>query len=118
MKHLRLNTLFHWLYAFLMLMPVIKWFGGLLANFATGGGVGLPSYQDFSFPSLGGVYDTIRNVYGSLFADVLGISVSGNAEVIYYALSYWTIVSMIYLIFDVLMIPVNLCHRLIDEGGF
>lgn len=119
MKHLRLNTLFHWLYSFLMVMPIIVWLGSFVVNFATGNSV-TTTLQDTFFLSWFGdsVASSISSVYYYLMNNMLGLVNSPNVVIIVEALTYWTIVSMVYLIFDVLMIPVNLFHRWIDEGSF
>lgn len=119
MKHLRLNTLFHWLYAFLMLMPIIIWGAQYVLNFATGNAV-TETLQDYFYQSwvAGAVAGNINGVYYYLMNNLLGLINTPNVIVIVEALTYWTIVSMVYLVFDVLMIPVNLFHRWIDEGSF
>lgn len=129
MKKLRLNKLFHWLYAILMLFPLINfvftvpmfWFTGYDSSFWVDDiGIGLSQFieefiPNFEFSTLVG--QSIFNVWYDLITHVFGIrDVSFMTDVVN-MLTYWTIVSLLYLIFDVLMYPINLFHKWIDEGG-
>lgn len=134
MKKLRLNKLFHWLYAILMLYPVVFGIGGLLVSIFS-------SFQyTTDFPD---IFNNVMVVVGEnclnsdyFFTDTLGFDLVNSVfSVINFfgfdltdstfpsflvasLFNHWVIVSLFYLIFDVLMYPINLFHKWIDDGGF
>lgn len=123
MKKLRLNKLFHWLYAFLMFVPFFVVLGNFIQSFGIGfdSSGGIFSIQSFLSLFESGTFgfvrisDTIWSAYMYLLDDIFGFG--DMADCICSLLTYWTVVSAGYLIFDVLMYPINLFHRWIDEGG-
>ena len=130
MKKLRLNKLFHWLYAILMLWPFINfvftfpmfWFTGYDRSFWVDDiGLGLNQFfteyvPNFSDSSL--IAQSIFNVWDYLARDILGIFETDYFPYVVNFLTYWTCVSLVYLVFDVVMYPINLFHKWIDDGGF
>lgn len=124
MKKLRLNKLFHWLYAILMLAPLIIFIGTIVVYFATG--ANFLTEDEFSvhylwidswilsFPL--GYTSPVVAVFEYLVHDLFNLA--GGYDIFFYPLVYWVYVSLCYLVFDVLMYPINLFHKWIDEGGF
>lgn len=114
MKKLRLNNIFHWLYALLMFLPFILFIGFCLVSF----GVSFDgqSITDiffeivddccnlWSYSPLSNVFFWIDNFFGG----------TSSLPVLFV---YWIIVSFHWLCFDVLMFIVNLAHRWIDRGS-
>lgn len=131
MKKLHLNKIFHWLYAFLMFYPILAFFctiiiasfngnlnlNGLSISELSRGFWSIVDNCTFAFAE-GSAGEQIANVYSFVINDVLGPEDTDNSSMIINLLSYWTSVSLVYLIFDVLMYPINLFHKWIDEGGF
>ena len=118
---MKISKLFHWLYAILMILPFVA----LAFNFVRiglSGEMPITSFNDvialINFPSfaLGSVATTIFNVYQYLIFDVFGVSLNQITYVIINCLTYWTIISIVYLIFDVLMYVPLLAHRWIDKA--
>lgn len=121
MKKLRLNKLFHWVYAFLMFLPIIVFLLQFVVAFGTGNfdnvNFGFESvaydYIGMSFES--GISAQIWRAFDFLSSDVLGCSqFSDGWNTIF---TYWVMISIFWLCFDLLMFMINLAHRWIDEGG-
>lgn len=122
MKKLRLNKIFHWLYAFLMFMPIISYLGQFLLCFGLGN---YPEYinigfENFVINSIGitfvsGIGLDIWNVFDYLFTNVLGISQFSDGYNSLFA--YWLVISIVYLVFDVLIFIVNVAHSWLDKGA-
>ncbi len=102
-------------------------FVALLFNFARiglNGSMDITSFGDviglIQFPVFTGLSnDTIKNVYTYLVVNVFGFgNVSGgfSTYLVVNCLTYWTSVSIIYLIFDVVMYVPLLAHRWLDKG--
>lgn len=64
-------------------------------------------------PTFGGVSNQILGVFTYLSSNLFGII---GYDVVLELLTYWTITSVIYLIFDVLMYVPLLAHRWIDKA--
>lgn len=121
---MKVSKLFHFLYTILMFLPFVA----LIFNFARiglNGSMPITSFCDvidlIEFPTLNTnntLTYTIYNVYEYLISNVFGISSSAsfNVVVIIRLLSYWTEISIIYLIFDVVMYVPLLAHRWLDKG--
>lgn len=131
MKKLKLNKLFHWLYAFLMLYPIIAVFATIIIS-AFNQSVSFSGYDDLSYVGGwfygvidvnvlvfdgGSVGDRIHDVYYYLLNTVLGPEVTNNIDLVVELLTHWTCVSLVYLVFDVLMLPINIAHHWIDKGS-
>lgn len=115
---MKISKLFHWLYASLMLLPFVA----LAFNFlriGLNGSMAITSYEDVMalvvFPTFGNLSATISDVYSYAVVDLFGLS-GLVADTICNGLTYWTIVSIIYLIFDVIMYVPLLVHRWIDKA--
>lgn len=121
---MKISKLFHWLYTILMFLPFVA----LLFNFARiglNGSMDITSFNDvvvlIQFPLLsssGTLSNIIRDVYSYLVIDVFGIVNGGQFYngLIINCLTYWTCISIIYLIFDVVMYVPLLAHRWLDKG--
>lgn len=110
---MKISKLFHWLYAIIMLSPILIWVGNVLVNFGTGSPVSdFENSFNFAFAS-GSVFDSVEDAYRYLCVDVFGFS---SSPWFVSALAYWTIVSVVYLVFDVLMFLPLLAHSWIDKA--
>lgn len=115
---MKISKLFHWCYALLMLLPFLGLIVFTISNFGTG------ASQDYLYDiynalphNLTAVSSTIFNVYSYLMFYIFGLdSYEMINSLICYGLTYWTCVSLIWLIFDVLLYVPLLCHRWLDKG--
>lgn len=92
-------------------------------RFGLSGNLTLYTWDDvnqlLSFPTYGlegGASSIVYGVYDYLLADVFGISWTDIRITITNLLSYWTIISIVYLIFDVIMYVPLLAHRWLDKA--
>lgn len=115
---MKISKLFHWLYTLLMLLPFVA----LAFNFmriGLNGSMSITSYNDVMslvvFPTFGNLSATINSVYAYAVVDLFGMSGTA-ANTICSGLTYWTIVSIVYLIFDIIMYVPLLVHRWIDKA--
>lgn len=118
---MKVNKLFHWLYALLMFLP----FAVFLVNFV-GFGLSMSGFTEldsetvfgwFVYPTIdSGVINGVYGVYSYLVSDVFGWSADYLSKAICYLLTYWTLTSIIYLIFDIVMYVPLLVHRWIDKA--
>ena len=134
MKKLRLNKLFHWLYAFLMFYPILLFFGFLIVSafnssftfegsnivfYECANGVIFPNLllpDWFVSGSIG--YNISNSIFG--IVSFFGFDVADATEigsVIGGLFVHWIVVSVFYLIFDVVMLPINIAHHWIDKGS-
>lgn len=130
MKKLRLNKIFHWLYAFLMFFPIIGLFGGIIITSFNN----TFSLSEYTFEGLSSVFWDfvdqctfefnvgttglkIRDIFAFVVYDLLGSDDTGQAQMVVDVLAYWTSVSFAYLVFDVVMLPINIAHYWIDKGS-
>ena len=115
---MKISKLFHWLYAILMFLPFMAVPFDLL-RVTLSGSFELLYFSDviqlIQFPALFGVSENIMYVYTYLFENLFGMY-GPTTNVIVGALTYWTIVSIGYLIFDVFMYVPLLVHRWIDKA--
>lgn len=120
---MKISKLFHWLYALLMLMPFIMLFGSFISSITSGNPIDVDTYyvefasfinnQLLTFDGIIGqkifyVFDYLTK----LFVDQGGTI----REVISCLLTYWTSISIIWLVFDVFLYVPLLAHRWIDKG--
>lgn len=122
---MKISKLFHWLYAILMFLPFVA----LAFNFVRiglSGEMPITSFEDVMslivVPTSyfgGSASAIISNVYTYLISNVMGyayITTDVTLKLIRDLLTYWTIISIVYLIFDVLMYVPLLVHRWIDKA--
>lgn len=116
---MKISKLFHWLYAILMLMPFLA----LAFNFvrlSLSSGVTIVGFDDvshlISVPTFDGLSYNILHVYEYLVETIFGVEAYSWGPNICRLLTYWTIISIVYLIFDVLMYVPLLVHRWIDKA--
>lgn len=119
---MKISKLFHWLYAILMFLP----FGYLafngLSSMLSGQTITFDSWYDmldnFGFLWNNGVSQTIGNVYDYLLNVVFGFQIDDYllSMLVEYLLTYWTCISIIWLVFDVFMYVPLLVHRWIDKA--
>lgn len=113
---MKISKLFHWLYAILMLLPFLA-VAFNFVRFGLSSSVSLVTWADLSaliwIPTFGGLSSTVNGVYVYLIEDMFNIV---NASLISSLLTYWTIISIVYLIFDVFMYVPLLVHRWIDKA--
>ena len=130
MKKLRISKLFHWLYAILMLLPfglLVFNFGGVLFSQGSFTPIGLEDFDGYLYAFLGdlgvghiGLSQTIFDVFDYLFNQVFGFYTTGGevavGETVVTLTTYWTVISIYWLIFDVLMYIPNLFHSWLDRS--
>lgn len=117
---MKISKLFHWLYAILMFMP----FGLVIFNlFASMWSGSVISFNDWALMISEGLSNCIgEDIAGDILSayDYLIsyiFTLEGNfGFIITYLLTYWTCVSIIWLIFDVIMYVPLLIHRWIDKA--
>lgn len=122
---MKISKLFHWLYTILMLLP----FGLLLFNgFASMWSGNTITYSQwmgyleigfgaFGYQYTNGVVDTICRVYMYLFGNVFGFDLNNDIFMVLGSMfTYWTCISIIWLIFDVFMYVPLLVHKWIDRA--
>ena len=117
---MKINKLFHWLYALLMFLPFIFFLSALIFN-------------NFKNGDITNIVETISNEFASVWslsifswanssfliapfnyiADLFGIS-SSNLLIV--SLDYWLCISIIWLVFDLIMYIPLLVHRWLDKG--
>lgn len=120
---MKISKLFHWLYTILMLLPFGFLIFNALASMCSGNVISNANEYFFRYFSwLGdlfneiGLIDTIGNVYDYLVFSIFGIDLNGIGGVISILLTYWTCISIIWLVFDVFMYVPLLVHRWIDKA--
>lgn len=116
---MKISKLFHWLYAILMFLP----FGLLIYNGLSSMWSGTPitdpsewwsQINEISFTN-SGLTSSIKDVYQYLVDNLFGITEDYQYHIVR-LLTYWTSISIIWLIFDVFMYVPLLCHRWIDKA--
>lgn len=116
---MKISKLFHWLYALLMFLPfgllvfnaLASMWSGNVINYSTWYGY-LTEFLDGIGVYENGVFETIQGVYTFLIEDIFGFDYS----FISLFLTYWTCISIIWLVFDVFMYVPLLVHRWIDKA--
>lgn len=120
---MKINKLFHWLYAFLMIVPTLLF----VVNF-TGYSLSMSGFESltaenvfgwFVFPTYTtGAYSVIYGVYNYLLVNVFSISSSDLyiSNFICNCFTYWTFMSICYLVFDLFMYIPLLVHKWIDKA--
>lgn len=115
---MKISKLFHWLYAFLMFLPFIGLPFNLL-RVSLSGSFELLETADILgllfFPSFEGLSYQIEMVYYYLLSNIFGLS-NPILYMVIQSLTYWTIISIAYLIFDVIMYVPLLVHRWLDKA--
>lgn len=117
---MKISKLFHWLYAILMLLPfglvLFNMLHGLFSPSATS--IDLTTfYSYFSFDVIDGlISDQISSVYFYLMHDIFGFYECDMFTIICQSLTYWSCISIIWLVFDVFMYVPLLVHRWIDKA--
>lgn len=119
---MKISKLFHWLYAILMLLPIMVFIPNAL-------------YYGFNETATftGTITDNMINAWTSTWTNALFswayssfltepfiyigtlFGLPDNST-IYYALSYWLDISIIWLVFDVVIYIPLLVHRWLDKG--
>lgn len=127
MKKLHLNKIFHWLYAFLMFIPVFGFFYYFISNFGTGSypeawleNVFQIDNQLFDVVDDTLLFGTVQSLFDYIALNIFGLDFEGISTAFAFALDlmcYWICVSLAYLIFDVVMLPINIAHHWIDKGS-
>lgn len=123
---MKISKLFHWLYAILMFLPfglvVFNCLHGLFSPSAIS--IDFVTYESYlsSFFEDSNIFEglssTIREVYYYLVCDIFGL-ISSEYSLVYNIinlLTYWTCISIIWLVFDVFMYVPLLVHRWIDKA--
>lgn len=118
---MKVSKLFHWCYAILMFLPFIgfvyNFFGQMFSQ-------GAFTPLDFSIvlnmlPLVeggSGIHEIIVNVYSYMVYDLFGFGIDNIGDFIVGILSYWTLVSIWWLMFDIIIYLPLLIHRFIDKA--
>ena len=121
---MKISKLFHWLYAILMLLPFGLLVFNALASMWSGNTVNIDTWNNWLSDFLvggdmfgNGVCVSIYDTYSYLIFEVFGFEVSVQGSgIIIILLTYWTCISIIWLVFDVFMYVPLLVHRWIDKA--
>ena len=116
---MKISRLFHWLYAILMFLP----FGLLVYNSLASMWSGniITNNEDWFYLInnitfiTGSLTNTVYNVYYYLVVTLFGFA-DVWSSIVPLLLTYWTCVSIIWLVFDVFMYVPLLVHRWIDKA--
>lgn len=122
-QKMKISKLFHWLYALLMLMPFIMLFGSFVSSIMSGTPIDVDTYY-VEFASFVNnqllVFDGIMGekiFYVFEYLTILFVNQGGTIrEVISCLLTYWTSISIIWLVFDTFLYVPLLAHRWLDKG--
>ena len=121
---MKISKLFHWLYAILMLLPILCWIPNIL-YFGFNESIDLQSYDDITLWLTSSFSDVMNsNLFGwakdsflvEPFQYIANLFEMPSTSPIIYALSYWLSISIIWLVFDVIMYVPLLVHRWLDKG--
>lgn len=114
---MKISKLFHWLYAILMFLPFGLLVYNALASMWSGNVINYDTWLNYGYSVLDGMFYEgllmdIYDTYKYLVYNIFGLDFDYLVEL----LSYWTSVSIIWLIFDVIMYVPLLVHRWIDKA--
>ena len=123
---MKISKLFHWLYGFLMFMPILAVLTNcLVLIFNENIGTSLPNNFDVTTMFYYSVDQVSSNVLFSwcntsflvapfeYIGNLFGMPVNSP---LYTFFSYWLNISLIWLVFDVIMYVPLLVHRWLDKG--
>ena len=121
---MKISKLFHWLYAILMFLPFGLLVYNALASMWSGSTITSSEWFDTIFVGNfstfnNGLTSTIFDVYDYLCSDIFGWTTDFDYSLAGYIpvfLTYWTCISIIWLVFDVFMYVPLLVHRWIDKA--
>lgn len=134
MKKLKVSKIFHYLYAFLMFLPVICTFATFIFlsfnRMITLDTASVENFNTFTQNVVNSFCNVLNMVMtNSLFSWVSGsivytpfsyianvFNMSANSPIIA-LLSYFLVITVVYIVFDVLVYIPNLFHRWIDGGS-
>lgn len=119
---MKISKLFHWLYAILMFLPFGLLLFNSLASMCSGQIITFDNWISYFHDFFEGgdmflntVSITICDTYDYLIFTVFGLS-GESISYVSMLLSYWTCISIIWLVFDVFMYVPLLVHRWIDKA--
>lgn len=134
MKKLKVSKIFHYLYAFLMFLPVLITFATFIFlsfnRMITLDTASVENFNTFTENVVNSFCNVLNMVMtNSLFAWVSGsivytpfsyianvFNMSVNSPIIA-LLSYFLVITIVYIVFDILVYIPNLFHRMIDGGA-
>lgn len=134
MKKLKVSKIFHYLYAFLMFLPVLITFATFIFlsfnRMITLDTASVENFNTFTQNVVNSFCNVLNMVMtNSLFAWVSGsivytpfsyisnvFNMSVNSPIIA-LLSYFLVITIVYIVFDILVYIPNLFHRMIDGGS-
>ena len=134
MKKLKVSKIFHYLYAFLMFLPVLITFATFIFlsfnKMITLDTASVENFNTFTQNVVNSFCNVLNMVMTNpLFAWVSGsivytpfsyianvFNMSVNSPIIA-LLSYFLVITVIYIVFDILVYIPNLFHRMIDGGS-
>ena len=115
---MKISKLFHWLYVFLMVIPFLALLFNMVRVSLSGSFELIQNYEILNtvdFPTFLGLSEDIVGIYNYLLETIFGVY-GPIKNFVVSALTYWTIISIAYLIFDVFMYVPLLVHRWIDKA--
>lgn len=117
---MKINKLFHWLYSILMLLPFLIFLGSIIFDIVKGSfDIDFISYVNNQFSS---IWDLDLFSWASssfliepfnYIASLFGFT-SNNLLIV--SLDYWLVISIIWLVFDIVLYVPLLVHKWIDKG--
>lgn len=122
---MKISKLFHWLYAFLMLMPVLAVITNCLIvafNKDASNLIGTQNALEIFYYSVNQVSTNALFSWANTSFLVSAFEYIGNifgvpsGSPLYTFFSYWLDISIIWLVFDVIMYVPLLVHRWLDKG--
>lgn len=134
MKKLKVSKIFHYLYAFLMFLPVLITFATFIFlsfnRMITLDTASVENFNTFTQNVVNSFCNVLNMVMtNSVFAWVSGsivytpfsyianvFNMSANSPIIA-LLSYFLVITIVYIVFDILVYIPNLFHRMIDGGA-
>lgn len=113
---MKISKLFHWLYCILMFLPFGLLIFNMFACWKSGNIIDFNEFVEmFNFVSFNGVGAIVYNIFDYLIVTLFGFS-TGITDILINSLTYWSCVSLIWLVFDLIMYVPLLVHRWIDKG--
>lgn len=116
---MKISKLFHWLYAFLMFIPLFFVLAAAMSNWGTGNEFTTSDVLNGVIGALplapSGLFSTLHGVV-SYMGDIFGVAGALWFSAISRLMTYWLTVSIMWMLFDVFMFVPQLCHRLIDKA--
>lgn len=120
---MKVNKLFHYLYAFLLVVPFLALIFNLASRLFSQASLDDLTMENVlamvEFPSIvsSSVSETIFNFFNNTFlTNIMGFSGYINVFVSK-SLTYWVLITLTWILFDVFMLVPNMIHKMIDKAS-